>query len=101
MFIYNVTANVSFHREEEWLQFMRESHIKDVLGTGRFHSFKFLKLINEDKEANGNTYAVQYFANTLKDIQLYLAEDATRLRDEVVNQFGNDVMAFRTVLEEI
>ncbi|PQJ80176.1 DUF4286 family protein [Polaribacter porphyrae] len=99
MYIYNVTINVDETIHNEWLTWM-ETHILDVLNTGKFLSAKFTEvLVNE--EMGGKTYSVQYTANTREDIELYYKEDADKLRIKGVKKFGDKMLAFRTELRLI
>ncbi|MFY9242294.1 MAG: DUF4286 family protein [Polaribacter sp.] len=99
MYIYNVTINIDEAVHKEWLTWM-ETHILDVLNTGKFISAKFTEvLVKED--LGGKTYSVQYTANTKQDLEDYYKEDAERLRMESVKKFGNKILAFRTELKLI
>ena len=62
MFIYNVTINIDDEVKDEWLTWM-ESHILDVLNTGKFVAAKLTEVLIEE-EMGGTTYSVQYSAKT-------------------------------------
>lgn len=99
MFIYNVTINVDYEVKDEWLTWM-ESHILDVLNTGKFVAAKLTEVLIEE-EMGGTTYSVQYSAKTKEDIQNYYKEDAQRLRADGMRKFGDKMVAFRTELRLI
>jgi hypothetical protein len=99
MYIYNVTINVDESIHKEWLSWM-DTHIVEVLNTGKFISAKFTEVLVEE-DMGGNTYSVQYTANTKEDINLYYNEDADKLRIEGLKKFGDKVLAFRTELRLI
>ena len=99
MYIYNVTINIDETVHQEWLTFM-ESHIPEVLNTGKFISAKFTEVLVEE-DMGGKTYSIQYTANTKKDLQDYYKEDADKLRVEGLQKFGNKMLAFRTELRVI
>ncbi len=101
MFIYNVTINIDRDVEDEWKLWMGNHHIKDVMATGKFYDSKFLKLITEQPDAEGTTYAIQYHAKTLADIEEYLEKDASPLQKAHSDKFMDKFVAFRTVLEEV
>ena len=44
MFIYNITINISEDAHQLWLEWMKGTHIKDVMKTGCFIENKILKL---------------------------------------------------------
>lgn len=99
MYIYNVTINVDDAVHEEWLTWM-ETHILDVLNTGKFISAKFTQIMVEE-EMGGKSYSVQYTAETKDDLEDYYSEDAEALRIETMQKFGDKILAFRTELKLI
>ena len=99
MYIYNVTINVDDAIHEEWLTWM-ETHILDVLNTGKFISAKFTQIMVEE-EMGGKSYSVQYTAETKDDLEDYYSEDAEALRIETMQKFGDKILAFRTELKLI
>ncbi len=99
MYIYNVTINIDESVHDEWLIWM-ETHILDVLNTGKFTAAKFTEVL-VDEEMGGKTYSVQYTTNTKEDLDDYYKEDADNLRVEGLKKFGDKMLAFRTELRLI
>lgn len=99
MILYNVTVNVETEIEQEWLQWMKQSHVPNVLSTGFFRECRSFRLLTE--EPQGTTYAFQYSADSMNDIDQYLAGPASDLQKAVLEKYGTKIMAFRTALEEI
>ena len=59
MIIYNVTINVDESIHDEWISWMQEVHIPEVLATGKFMKALMSRvLVKED--LGGVTYSVQY-----------------------------------------
>jgi len=100
MFLYNVTIGIDQDVEQEWIQWMKATHIPDVLKTGLFVSHKFYKILH-DNEDGTSSYSVQYFAQSIQDIQQYLENHAPALIAEHQRLYRDKHVAFRTVLEEI
>ncbi|WP_163310716.1 DUF4286 family protein, partial [Enterobacter kobei] len=71
MLIYNVTTKITHTIHEDWLQWMRDIHIPDVLATGCFTKANILRLLDID-DSEGPTYAVQYYAETKTDYDHYI-----------------------------
>jgi hypothetical protein len=95
MIIYNVTINVDESIHEEWINWMQEIHIPEVLATGKFIKALMSEvLVNEN--LGGITYSIQYTCDSRDTLLKYYKEDAQRLRDEVYKRFGNKFGAFRT-----
>ena len=99
MYIYNVTINIDDDVKDEWLTWM-ETHILDVLNTGKFVAAKLTQVLVEE-EMGGTTYSVQYSAKTKEDLQNYYKEDAKRLRGDGLRKFDDKMVAFRTELRLI
>jgi hypothetical protein len=99
MYIYNVTVNLEDSIKDEWVKWMREKHIPAVIETGCFHSHRMCKLFGVDDE--GATYAIQYFFNTMEELNRYQKEHAPRLQNEHKEKFGEKALAFRTLMEII
>lgn len=99
MILYNVTVSVELPIHDEWLTWMTKEHIPEVLATGKFVDFKMYRVLLE--EEGGLTYSVQYFAENLSQVQLYLAQDAHELQAKQIERFADRIVAFRTVLDEI
>ncbi len=100
MIIYNVTINIHESVHDQWMQWMQEKHITDVLATGKFTSARLVKVLIEE-EMGGVTYSIQYTTESKELLQRYYDEDAPRLREEGQLLFGDKMLAFRTELELI
>ena len=99
MYIYNVTINIEESVHTEWLRWMQEKHIPDVLATGKFSEAKMSLVIVEDD--TGVTYSVQYTTDSKETLESYYEEDAEKLRQEGLQLFGSKLLAFRTELKVI
>lgn len=100
MIFYNVTVNIHESVHDQWMQWMQEKHIKDVLATGKFTTARMVRVLVEE-EMGGMTYAIQYSCDSKETLQKYYDEDAPGLREEGHNLFGDKMLAFRTELELI
>jgi hypothetical protein len=101
MIVYNVTINLDEAIAEEWLTWMKSIHIPLVMDTGCFEGYKILKLLNERTDFEGPTFAVQYFSPDMKTMQKYSSQFAPSLQKEVKDKYGERLVAFRTLLEEV
>ncbi|WP_397444637.1 DUF4286 family protein [Polaribacter sp. R77954] len=99
MYIYNVTINIDDTVHNEWLTWM-ETHILEVLNTGKFTSAKLTQVLVEE-EMGGKTYAIQYTTNSREDLEAYYFEDAEHLQIKSLQKFGDKMLAFRTELRLI
>jgi hypothetical protein len=100
MILYNVTVNVDDPVHDEWLGWMKETHIPDVMRTGMFIDHRFLKMLAEG-DVGGQTYAIQYTCESMERFRRYESEFAPALREDVEKRFGGRFVAFRTLLEYV
>jgi hypothetical protein len=100
MLIYNVTINIDESVHDQWLQWMREKHIRQVLDTGKFTSARLVKVLIEE-QMGGITYSIQYTTDCKETLQKYYDEDAPGLREEGIRLFGDKMLAFRTELQVV
>ncbi|WGK66047.1 DUF4286 family protein [Croceiramulus getboli] len=99
MIIYNVTINIEEHIQQEWLQWMKETHIPEMLSTGKFVRALMTRVL-VDEEMGGYSYSIQYLAENREILDRYYQEDAPRLR-ATSKRFEGKFVAFRTELEVI
>jgi len=97
MIIYNVTNKVAGSIVADWLKWMKEEHIPDLMNTGLFVDYRLCRLLEQD-EAEGPTYIVQYFADSMEHYNTYISEHAPLLRDKAYKKFGDKIIAFRTIM---
>ena len=97
MIIYNVTVSVDTDVHEEWLAWMKATHIPDVMATGLFLNSRLVRVLAD--EEGGVTYAIQYTAQDMATYERYKNEHAPRLQAETQKHYGGRFHAFRTLLE--
>ncbi len=100
MIIYSVTVKIDIGAHDEWLSWMKNEHIAEVLATGKFVKHKFHKVLVED-ESDGMTYNVQYYAESMSDYFDYREQDALALQTKGIERFKDRFVAFRTLLKEV
>ncbi len=100
MILYNVTVNIDDSVHEEWLEWMKNKHITDVLNSGLFIESKIFKVI-PDHESEGHTYSIQYFLKSMNDLEKYQKEFAPILQMEHSEKYKDKFVAFRTVLQSV
>jgi len=100
MIIYNVTVKVEPSIAEEWLKWLREEHIPEVIATSCFQEATLLQLLDTD-ESEGLTFASQYRAKDREAVDRYLEKYAEDLRAKGTSRWGNQFVAFRSLLKVI
>jgi len=100
MIIYNVTIKVTPAIADAWLDWLKEEHIPDVLSTGCFTTATACRLLETD-DSEGPTYAIQYRAESKALYNRYIERHAQEMRDRSVQQWGDQFIAFRSVMQVV
>ena len=100
MILYNVTIKVEATIANDWLKWMKEEHIPDMIGTGCFINALIWNLLEVD-DAEGPTYAIQYFADHMEKYDRYVKDHASELRKRYIEKWGNKSIAFRSVMQAV
>jgi len=100
MYIYNVTIKIQPADKSEWLSFMLNEHIPEVMGTQKFSDYRVCHLLDQD-ENDGLTYVIQYYFNAIPDYIEYQQKFAPVLQKSHSEKFKDRFVAFRTVMEVV
>jgi hypothetical protein len=95
MVLYNVTVSIDDSVHLEWLEWMRNVHIPDVMATGLFIESKIAKVQTQDS----HSYAISYLCQSNEHLQQYTEIFAPKLKAEHVAKFQGKFAAIRTVLD--
>ncbi len=102
MVIYNITVLIDPKIKEEWLKWMQEVHIPDVMATGLFTQHYLCRvLLPDDGDDRFEKYAIQYWLPSMEDFETYTKEHAARLQKEHSTRYKDRYMAIRSVLETV
>lgn len=99
MILYNVTVNIDDSVHDEWLGWMKDIHIPDVMNTGLFLENKMCKVLGDDPQ--GTTYSIQYLCKNMHVFRDYQDNFAEGLQKEHSQKYEGKYVAFRTLLEVI
>lgn len=97
MYIYNVTTNIQEEVHDEWLNWMKNEHLTDMLKTGKFTK-ALMSRVMVNEEMGGITYSVQYITKSKELLQKYYEEDAQEMRGKS-KVFEGKMVVFRTEME--
>lgn len=101
MIIYNVTLSINPNIEEEVLDWLKSTHIPAVMETGLFLNNAIYKIVENPIERKHNSYAIQYKLDSWDKFDYYFKNYAPKLQAITKTKYGENVLAFRTFLEEI
>jgi hypothetical protein len=99
MIVFNITVNISYAAEKEWLSYMKQTHIPEIMATGLPLDVKLLKLLTEI-ENDGSTYTSQISFRTMEDFLAYQTDHQANIQDKHHRIFNGQYVSFRTLLEE-
>ena len=100
MFIYNVTIKLEESIHQRWLSWLKHEHIPEVIATGCFTHATILRLLEVD-DAEGPTYAIQYFAESKALYNRYIEKFAAGMRRQSFDKWGNQFIAFRSLMQVV
>jgi hypothetical protein len=99
MILYNVTVSIDPIIHEDWIQWMKEVHIPEVIATGCFKEARLSRIKGE--EEGGMTFSVMYFSPHPSLYEKYQNEFAPELQKKHSEKYAGKFAAFRTILEVI
>ena len=99
MIVYNVTVNIDESIVDDWLTWMKEIHIPEVMKTGVFIKSQLNRVIVQGD--TGETYAIGYTCKNMKDLHHYQVDFAPNLQKKHLERYGDKAVAFRTLMEVI
>ena len=88
MVTYTVTAEVAPVLVERYTQYMRGTHIPEVLASGAFTGAQF-------KQGSLTRFRVSYFAKSQAELDHYLRDRAAPLREDFAKHFPSGVVLTR------
>jgi hypothetical protein len=100
MLLYNVTIGIDRSVEQPWLEWMKERYIPAVMSTRLFMEAKMFKVLHDDDEPTVS-YSVQFFAEGINQVSVFLENYDKPLAQELMTNFKDRHVAFRTLLEEV
>ena len=95
MIVYNVTYSVDKEISEDWISWMKDRHVPNVLKKGLFADCRIFKVVTHEDERTFS-YAVQYHSKSLKSVDDYIA-----LGDDIQQRYGDKAISFPTLLQEV
>ena len=96
--IYNETVKLELQIADEWLQWLLNEHIADIIQTKCFFDYKVVRLLDID-DSEGPTYAIQYFAESKTDYNRYMELHAAKMEKISLEKWGGQLISFKTVME--
>jgi hypothetical protein len=100
MIIYNVTIKIQNSIHQQWLIWLKDEHIPEILNTGCFTQSNVLQLLETD-DSEGPTYAVQFHAESKAQYNRYLELFSGELRKKSYEKWGDQFIAFSSLMQVV
>ncbi|MGD1005746.1 MAG: DUF4286 family protein [Ignavibacteriaceae bacterium] len=101
MIIYIITTTVKNELEQEWLQWVKEKRIPEILNTGFFKNHQIYKVKLPTNLEGEVTYIVQYECESMDKYTAYAEKDYKKLQAEYPSKFIGKVTTARIVMENM
>ena len=101
MILYNITIAIDPSVEEEWLQWMHEKHIPEVMDTGKFTEYGLFRVVASGEGEDLTSYSMKFYGEGMKELQLYADIHAPELQQKMNQRWPDKLVTFRTILESI
>ena len=95
--LYEVTVELDDPAAEEWLRWMRDVHVPDVLATGCFAGCGITRLIEPRPAAGRQGFVLVYRSRTLAAYNEYLEHHAPRLQRMHAKRYAGRFVSARRV----
>jgi hypothetical protein len=97
LIVYHVTVKIITDTAAEWLIWMRDVHIPDVMKTGCFRAYRLAQMMQEEEDDDGITFSVQYLCESETLLDRYLKEFAPGLQAVHSSRYKDQFVAYRTM----
>jgi len=101
MFVYSVRVSIEKNIKDDWLSWMKEKHIHDVMNTNCFKSYEIYEVVNEDNISKNTEFIINYFYEEEDSFERYQKEFAPALQKEHTDLFKGKFTASREVLKKV
>ena len=98
MLIYNITLKVEWTIQPEWLVWMKEVYIKQVMDTGCFTKHQLVRLLDIEED-EGPTYALQLYVESREKYIEYLEQYLPEQETAALQKWSGSALSFSTLME--
>jgi hypothetical protein len=99
MYIYNITFNVEKEIEQEWLEYIKNIFIPEMLKSGLLHSALTSKIMVD--ETQGNSYSIQFTTENQSDLKKFIEKELYPVLNKLHLKFSPKMVYFSTELDVI
>lgn len=100
MLIFNTTFHIDDDIHDACIQYLKSVYVAQALASGFLHSPR-LTLIHAQHEEGGTSYSLQLMVKNKEVLDYWHQNIGQGLDEEMKRLFGNKIVGFSTLLEEI
>ncbi len=100
MLIVNTTYHVSEDIQADWIFWVKNEYIPEVIKTNMMVQPRFFRLLIEDEPGNVS-YALQFEVYDLDTLENWFNRYGTDMQVTMSNRFQEKVMGFTTMMETV
>lgn len=100
MILYNITIKPDPEISGEYLAWLKEKHVPEIMATGCFTEYRICRMLDLE-EGEGTTLVVQYHAPSRESYEKYLRDHAPGLREDAFRTWGDRFLAYRSIMEVV
>lgn len=101
MGVYIVTIHIKRVVEEEWLKWMKEEHIPDIMNSGYFSGYEIFKVVIPDALSDESVYQFHYRFGSIENYYEYAEKAAPEFQRKHSEKFPGKFKASRAILKKI
>ncbi len=101
MIIYNITFHIEREVLVECLEYLKTDYIPKASGSGFLTRPALRRILTDEEEAKDRSFSVQFQVKNFDTLQYWLESQGRALHQELIRRFGNRVVGFSTLLEDI
>ncbi|WP_207426580.1 DUF4286 family protein [Pedobacter sp. SYSU D00535] len=99
MILYNITIIIDDAINEEWLNWMNDRFIPEVMDSTLVVSKRLLKVLDSPNE--GTTYCLQFVIDTVGNLKDFQENHIPKIMDLHAAEFKNRFVSFSSLMEYV
>ena len=96
--LFNMTINIDHAVHDQWMVWMTQIHIPEIMNTNCFESWKMSRVLGAD-DSKGINYAIQFVSPGIKAFEEFRDGHMKKLQDIHNQKFKDQYVLFMTLLE--
>lgn len=100
MIVFNTTFHLEDDIHENGIRFLKEIYIPTAADSGFLFEPRLARIYAQHEE-EGVSYSLQFRVKNTETLNHWLSSDGQKLQSEIGKCFGNKMLGFITLMEEV